>query len=104
MRGSMPWDEDPLVNDNVVVCSFMPHTADTLSTYRPCTRGYRLHLNDNGLQLYKEAKAVDPRSDTFVFVARKTTGQTSQIVASIALQKISNRVQKVCCHPPVSAM
>lgn len=102
MRGSMPWDEDPSVSDNVVVCSFMPHTSDTLSTYRPCTRGYRLHLNDNGLQLYKEAKTADPRSDTFIFVTRQTTGQTSQIVASVALQKISDRVQKVCFQLPVS--
>ena len=27
MRGEIAWDDDPLVNDNVVICSFLPQPS-----------------------------------------------------------------------------
>lgn len=90
MRGQIPWDEDPQVNENVVVCSFMPQTASTLATLRPCTTGYRLHCSDYRLQLYN--KQI---SDTFIFLNRSPSTLVSEVSASIALGKISGTVQKV---------
>lgn len=89
----MPWNEDPDVNDNVVVCSFMPHTASTLSGYRPCTTGYRLHMGDANFQLYNKHIG-----DTFIFINRPPRALGSEVAASIALQKISTTVQRVRRH------
>ncbi|KAG6816130.1 hypothetical protein H0H87_008442 [Tephrocybe sp. NHM501043] len=89
MRGNMEWDEDPDVNDNVVVCSFMPNTASTLSGYRPCTTGYRLHMSDTHFQLYNKHVG-----DTFVFINRRPLHSGFEVAASIALQKISATVQR----------
>jgi hypothetical protein len=95
MRGKIPWDEipDPEVNEklNVVVCSFMPNTSSTLSGLRPCPSGYRLHCSDTNFQLYNKHIA-----DTFVFINRPPRQSTSEIATSIALQKISTTVQRVC--------
>ncbi|KAF8555926.1 RdRP-domain-containing protein [Imleria badia] len=86
VRGVTLWDEDPEVDENVVVCSFMPKATESMSVYRPCTAGYRLHCSDGNLQLYNKNQA-----DTFVFIARsRETGQ--DVITSIALQKISKRV------------
>ena len=83
------WDEDPEVDENVVVCSFMPKATESMSVYRPCTAGYRLHCSDGNLQLYNKNMA-----DTFIFISRsRETGQ--DVIASIALQKISKRVGQV---------
>jgi len=93
MRGDLPWEEDPEVNENVVVCSFLPESASTVTTHRPCTPGYRLHCSDIRFQLYnKEIR------DTFIFIGR---GSTPQI--SIALQKISHTVQRVCVSETVQS-
>lgn len=86
----IPWEEDPEVNDNVVVCSFLPQTAATMATLRPCTTGYRLHCSDYRLQLYN--KQI---SDTFIFVNRSPSTLSSEVTTSIALQKISGTVQQV---------
>ncbi|KAF8970321.1 RNA dependent RNA polymerase-domain-containing protein [Flammula alnicola] len=88
MRGQIPWDEDPEVNENVVVCSFMPNTASTPATLRPCTTGYRLHCSDYRLQLYNKQIA-----DTFIFVNRASSALGTEVSTSIALQKISRTVQ-----------
>ncbi|KAK2464629.1 hypothetical protein APHAL10511_003322 [Amanita phalloides] len=87
MRGPIAWDEDPEVNDKVVVCSFMPQTSSTQATLRPCTTGYRLHFSDIDLQLYNKN-----RQDTFIFLTSTWPG--ADIAASIALQKISKIVQQ----------
>ncbi|KAF8067485.1 RNA-directed RNA polymerase [Lyophyllum atratum] len=89
MRGQIPWDEDPDVNENVVVCSFMPNTASTLSGYRPCTAGYRLHVSDTHFQLYNRHIG-----DTFIFLNRAPRAFDPEIAASIALGKISATVQR----------
>jgi hypothetical protein len=90
MKGVIPWDEDPIVNDNVVLCSFLPQTSATFSTYFPCTTGYRLHCSDVNLQLYDKH-----RGNTFVFITTPPKASGAEVVASIALQKFSARVQKV---------
>ncbi|KAL0569074.1 hypothetical protein V5O48_012901, partial [Marasmius crinis-equi] len=89
MRGEIPWDEDPVVGGNVVVCSFLPQTSDTLSTYRPCTVDYRLHCGDANFQLYDKL-----RGNTFVFLTKPPKASGAEVAASIALQKFSTRVQK----------
>ncbi|KAF8439377.1 RNA dependent RNA polymerase-domain-containing protein [Boletus edulis BED1] len=86
VKGVTLWDEDPEVDENVVVCSFMPKATESMSVYRPCTAGYRLHCSDGNLQLYDKHMA-----NTFVFISRsRETG--NDVIASIALQKISKRV------------
>ncbi|TFK70694.1 RNA-directed RNA polymerase [Pluteus cervinus] len=118
MRGDIPWDEDPEVNENVVVCSFLPQSSSTVATLRPCTAGYKMHCGDANLQLYNKQIA-----DTFIFLTRGakkpeptkgirgTSGprnvmakananggnllvQETEMVISIALQKISQTVQR----------
>ncbi|KIK00426.1 hypothetical protein K443DRAFT_611821 [Laccaria amethystina LaAM-08-1] len=86
MRGNIPWDEEPEVNDNVVVCSFLPESSSTIATQRPCSAGYRLHLSDSKMELYNRQ-----RSDTFIFINRQLG---TEVVVSIALQKISSTVQR----------
>ena len=86
MRGNIPWDEEPEVNDNVVVCSFLPESSSTVATQRPCSAGYRLHLSDSRMELYNRQ-----RSDTFIFINRQLG---TEVVVSIALQKISATVQR----------
>jgi len=86
MRGNIPWDEEPEVNNNVVVCSFLPESSSTIATQRPCSAGYRLHLSDSKLELYNRQ-----RSDTFIFINRQLG---TEVVVSIALQKISSTVQR----------
>jgi hypothetical protein len=61
-----------------------------MSTYRPCTTGYRLHCSDGKLELYNKN-----RSDTFVYISRPVATSGAEVSASIALQKISPRIQKV---------
>jgi regulator of nonsense transcripts 1 len=94
MRGQIPWDEDPEVNENVVVCSFMPQTASTIPTLRPCNPGYRLRCSDHGLQLYNKSVA-----DTFIFMNRPSAALGIDVSISIALQKISTTVMKVRANP-----
>jgi len=94
MRGQIPWDEDPEVNENVVVCSFMPQTASTIPTLRPCNPGYRLRCSDYVLQLYNKHTA-----DTFIFINRPPAALGVDVSTSIALQKISATVMKVRSNP-----
>ncbi|KAF8217409.1 RNA dependent RNA polymerase-domain-containing protein [Mycena galopus ATCC 62051] len=89
MRGDMPWDEEPEVNENVVVASFMNKTSSNFSGYRPCTSGYRLHCSDTNLQLYDK-----DRANTFIFMTRPPAASGAELAVSIAVQKISARVQR----------
>jgi hypothetical protein len=89
MRGNIPWDEDPEVDQNVVVCSFMPNTSSS-ATLRPCTPGYRLHCSDARFQLYNKHIG-----DTFVFIKRPPSISGFELTTSIALQKITATVQRV---------
>lgn len=90
MRGDIVWGEDPDVNENVVVCAFMPNTDQELSGYRACTTGYRLHMSDTHFQLYNKHVG-----DTFIFINRRPLGSGFEVATSIALQKISAFVQRV---------
>ncbi|KAJ7636650.1 RNA-directed RNA polymerase [Roridomyces roridus] len=89
MRGELPWDEDAEVSENVVVCSFMDKTSSNFSNYRPCTSGYRLHCGDANFQLYDRH-----RGDTFIFMTRPPAASGAELAVSIAVQKISARVQR----------
>ena len=89
MRGDFPWDEDPEVNENVVVCSFMPNTSSS-ATLRPCRAGYRLHCGDTRFQLYDKGIG-----NTFVFIQRAPSMSGFELMTSIALQKITATVQRV---------
>jgi regulator of nonsense transcripts 1 len=92
MKGDVPWDADPEINEklNVVVCSFLPHASSVMSTYRLCTNGYRLHCSDGKFELYNKKRA-----DTFVYVNQPVATSGAIVSTSIALQKISSRVQQV---------
>jgi hypothetical protein len=97
MRGNIPWDEDPEVNQNVVVCSFMPNTS-SWATLRPCMPGYRLHCSDARFQLYY--KGIQ---DTFIFIKRPPSMSGFELTTSIALQKITATVQRVTMSFMLSA-
>lgn len=98
MRGKIPWDEDPEIKEsnkegdamNVVVCSFMPKTASTMAASMPCPVGYRLHCSDYRFQLYDRKIG-----NTFVYVNRSPSGLKSEVTTSVALDKISQTVQRV---------
>lgn len=92
IRGEVPWDEDSSMNDNlkVVICSFMPSASGPMSTYRPCSTDYRLHVADNIFQLFEKQ-----RSNSFVYMARPPAASGADVITSIALQKISASVQRV---------
>jgi hypothetical protein len=90
IRGDVPWEEDPEVNEDVAVCSFLKHADGPLSTFKQCPRGYRLHCSDGRLQLYDRNIA-----NTFIFLTRPAKLSGSFVTASIALQKISSSVQRV---------
>lgn len=96
IRGEVPWDEDTAVNDNlrIVLCSFMPSASGPMSTYRPCSTDYRLHVADNILQLFEKLRA-----NSFVYMARPPMASGSDVITSIALQKISAAVQRVNHSP-----
>jgi len=80
------------MNDNlrIVVCSFMPTASGPMSTYRPCSTDYRLHVADNVFQLFEKQ-----RSNSFVFMTRPPAASGADVITSIALQKISAPVQRV---------
>ena len=91
IRGKVPWDEeDPEMNNNVVVCSFMPRASAPMSTYRLCANGHKLHCSDGRFQLYNKHLA-----DSFVYITRPPAASDAEIVISVALQKISANVQRV---------
>ncbi|KAG7097929.1 hypothetical protein E1B28_005240 [Marasmius oreades] len=89
MRGDIPWDEDPVVGNNVVVCSFLPQTSDNFATLRPCTVDYRLRCGDGVFQLYDKVM-----NNSFVFLVKPPRQSGAEVAASIALQKFSTRLQK----------
>ena len=90
MRGNIPWDEDPEVADNVVVCPFMKHSSFNSPNFRPCAKGYKLHIGDNIFQLYDRQIGA-----TFVFITRPAAASGADVATSIALQNFSKPVQKV---------
>ena len=84
------------VDQNVVVCSFMPKASELMSTYWQGTPGYRLYCGDNVMQLFDKQ-----RQNSFVFMIRPPAASGTDIVTSIALNKISHRVQQVGAFPPL---
>ena len=81
------------VDQNVVVCSFMPKASGLMSTYWQGTGGYRLYCGENVLQLFDKQRA-----NSFIFMTRPPAASGVDIVTSIALNKISQRVQQVRLH------
>ncbi|RDX43226.1 RdRP-domain-containing protein [Lentinus brumalis] len=91
LRGPIAWDSDAEIDQNVVVCSFMPKASSLMSTYWQGTRGYRLYCGDNVLQLFDKQRA-----NSFIFMTRPPAASGADLVTSIALNKISQRVQQQC--------
>ncbi|RPD58073.1 hypothetical protein L227DRAFT_485948, partial [Lentinus tigrinus ALCF2SS1-6] len=91
LRGPIAWDNDAEVDKNVVVCSFMPKASGLMSTYWQGTRGYRLYCGENVLQLFDKKRA-----NSFIFMTRPPAASGVDVVTSIALDKISQRVQQQC--------
>ncbi|KAI0666961.1 RNA dependent RNA polymerase-domain-containing protein [Trametes maxima] len=89
LRGEVSWDDDAEINRNVVVCSFMPKASGLMSTYWQGTSGYKLYCGMNVMQLFNKQRA-----DSFIFVTRPPPKSGVDIITSIALDKISQRVQQ----------
>ena len=90
MRGDIPWDDEPEVDENVVVVSFLSHSA-LVPPRVVCPKGYKLHCGWSKMELYNRQ-----RGDTFVFINRSPPNmQRSDIITSIAVGKISKDVQRV---------
>ncbi|KAH9925902.1 P-loop containing nucleoside triphosphate hydrolase protein [Epithele typhae] len=90
LRGPIAWDDDVDVSQNVVVCSFMPKASGVMSTYWLGTKGYKLYCGEDTLQLFDQQ-----RGNSFIFMTRPPAVSGHDIVTSIALQKISQRVQQL---------
>ncbi|KZV92820.1 RNA-directed RNA polymerase [Exidia glandulosa HHB12029] len=88
IKGAIAWEYIP-VEDEVVVCTFEFRSSRVMSTYRQCAPGFRIHCRDGLLRLYEKNIA-----NTFVFVSRPAPNSGQDIIASIALQKFSSRVQQ----------
>ncbi|CAL1711823.1 unnamed protein product [Somion occarium] len=91
MRGPITWNDEPPVDNNVLVCFFMPRAMTVSSTYKRSTKGYKLHCSDSRMELYNQQ-----RGDTFIFITRPPPRSGADIITSIALQKISSHVMRQC--------
>ncbi|KAI0684613.1 RNA dependent RNA polymerase-domain-containing protein [Cytidiella melzeri] len=89
IRGEVKWNDDHCIDDNVLVCSFMPQTTATLCTYKRGVLGWKLYCNDSIMQLFNRH-----RVDSFIFVSRAAEKSGTDIINSIALQKLSSYVQR----------
>ncbi|KAI0343647.1 RdRP-domain-containing protein [Trametopsis cervina] len=89
IRGEVKWNDDYDIDDNILVCSFMPQTTATLCTYKRGVSGWRLFCNDSIFQLFNRHRA-----DSFIFVTRAAEKAGTDIINSIALQKLSSYVQR----------
>lgn len=90
MRGQIAWDDDIDVDENLVVCSFLPHSTSEFSSYKPSPKGYRLHCGPGRLQLYDRHIA-----NSFIYIGIQPRASGPEVVTSVALQKISKQVQLV---------
>lgn len=88
----MAWDEDaPVDEGQVVVASFMKDSAlAAMPTYKPCNKGFRLSCGYGNVQLFNLQRA-----NTFIHLRKPPVNSGEEIIVSIALQQISQRVQKV---------
>ncbi|KAI0364829.1 P-loop containing nucleoside triphosphate hydrolase protein [Pilatotrama ljubarskyi] len=69
----------------------MPKASGLTSTYWQGHSGYRLYCGENVMQLFDKQRA-----NSFIFVTRPPPKSGHDIVTSIALNKISQRVQQQC--------
>ncbi|EKM53816.1 uncharacterized protein PHACADRAFT_125775, partial [Phanerochaete carnosa HHB-10118-sp] len=88
-RGPIPWDEDHVIDDNVLACSFLPESTTVISTYKRGVKGWILSCSDNTLQLFNRQRA-----NTFIFLTRPPEKSGADIITSIALQNFSRFVQQ----------
>ncbi|CAE6538465.1 unnamed protein product [Rhizoctonia solani] len=89
IRGRHAWDEDANVNQDVLVHAFQPSVATGGQLAKPTKNGYMIYASDGIFQLYERH-----RGNTFIFLQFATEYSRKDINASIALQKISDRVSK----------
>ncbi|KIY70984.1 RdRP-domain-containing protein [Cylindrobasidium torrendii FP15055 ss-10] len=88
MRGQIAWDDDVDVDENLVVCSFLPHSTSEFSSYKQSPKGFRLHCGPGRLQLYDRHIA-----NSFIYIGIQPRASGAEVVTSVALQKISKQVQ-----------
>ncbi|KAI0318242.1 RNA dependent RNA polymerase-domain-containing protein [Amylostereum chailletii] len=91
MRGDIPLNEDsPVDGEHVVVASFMRESAlEAIPTFKSCTEGFRLYCGDGNIQLFNKE-----RGNTFIHVRKPPINSGEDFITSIALQQISQRIQK----------
>ncbi|CAE7099567.1 unnamed protein product [Rhizoctonia solani] len=89
IRGRHAWDEDANVNRDVLVHAFQPSVATGGQLAKPTKNGYMIYASDGVFQLYERHRA-----NTFIFLQFATEYSRKDVNASIALQKISDRVSR----------
>ncbi|KEP53488.1 RNA-dependent RNA polymerase [Rhizoctonia solani 123E] len=89
IRGRHAWDEDSDVNRDVLVHAFQPSVATGGQLAKPTKNGYMIYASDGVFQLYERHRA-----NTFIFLQFATEHSEKDVNASIALQKISDRVSR----------
>jgi hypothetical protein len=68
----------------------MKASGEMMSTYQTCKQGYRLHCEEGIFRLYDKVER-----NTFIYVHRPPPPSAVFVSASIALDKINARVQRV---------
>ncbi|KAH7343653.1 RNA dependent RNA polymerase-domain-containing protein [Rhizoctonia solani] len=89
IRGRHAWDEDANVDRDVLVHAFQPSVATGGQLAKPTKNGYMIYASDGMFQLFERHRA-----NTFIFLQFATEHSRKDVNASIALQKISDRVQR----------
>ncbi|KAI0685002.1 P-loop containing nucleoside triphosphate hydrolase protein [Cerioporus squamosus] len=91
LRGPVAWDSDAEVDQNGVVCSFMRRRPASCQHTGKGREDIVSICGDNVLQLFDKQRA-----NSFIFMTRPPAASGADLVTSIALNKISQRVQKQC--------
>ncbi|KAJ3554369.1 hypothetical protein NM688_g3145 [Phlebia brevispora] len=89
MKGEIKWNEDSEIDNNILVCSFLPQSSTVTATYRRGVRGYKVFCNDSRFELFNRH-----RQDTFIFMTRPPKQSDADIITSWALQKLSDHVRR----------
>jgi hypothetical protein len=99
MRGDIPLNEDaPVDGEHIVVASFLKESAmQAPPTFKYLSTGFRIYIGEGNMQIFN-----GQRANSFIHLRKPPTNSGEDFITSIALQQISQRVQKVRpCDWPV---
>jgi hypothetical protein len=95
MRGEIALNEDvPVDGERLVVASFMKESAlEAASTFKYLPNdGFKIYIGEGNIQIFNKQRA-----NSFIHVRKPPVNSNEDFITSIALQQISQRVQKVIC-------